>query len=119
MFHIKTCQLTITKTGGADGEPYVFTVYKHDGAAKTKYSEVTIVGNDSKTIVELPVGTYSIKEDTDWSWRYSPTYTLNGEVELSSSVPSGNITCENENIMDKWLNGFSNVVTNILGEPHK
>lgn len=43
LLHVKTCTLKITKQGGADGEPYVFDIYK-DGE---KYSEVTIVGNDT------------------------------------------------------------------------
>ena len=114
LIHIKTCQLTITKTGGADGEPYVFTVYKHDGATKTKYSEVTIKGNDSVTISELPVGTYSIEEDTGWSWRYTPSYS--GSGDLSSTSPNGILTCTNKKENDKWLNEFSAVVKNIFGQ---
>lgn len=119
LIHIKTCQLTITKTGGADGEPYVFTVYKDDGATKTKYSEVTIVGNGSQDIVKLPVGTYTIEEDTGWSWRYTPSYNPEG-VTLSSTATSGELTCSNTSRegKDKWLNGFSDVVTNIFGKSH-
>lgn len=119
LIHIKTCQLTITKTGGADGEPYVFTVYKHDGATKTKYSEVTIVGNGSQDIVKLPVGTYTIEEDTGLSWRYTPSYNPEG-VTLSSTATSGELTCSNTRREDKgkWLNGFSDVVTNIFGKSH-
>lgn len=53
LLHVKTCQLTINKQGGVNDEPYVFNVYK-DGK---KYTEVTIVGNNSEIIYELPVGT--------------------------------------------------------------
>ena len=56
LLHVKTCQLTLTKAGGADGEPYVFHILKNG----RPYSEVTIVGNNSETIVELPVGAYTI-----------------------------------------------------------
>ena len=28
LLHVRTCALTVTKTGGADGEPYVFNVYR-------------------------------------------------------------------------------------------
>lgn len=110
LMHIKTCQLTITKTGGAANEPYVFTV-KKDG---TKYTEVTVVGNDSVTISELPVGTYSIEEDTGWSWRYTPSYS--GSENLSSTSPTGTLTCTNRKENDKWLNEFSAVVKNIFGQ---
>lgn len=110
LMHIKTCQLAITKTGGAEGEPYVFTVMK-DGK---KYSEVTIVGNKSVTISELPVGTYSIVEDTGWSWRYTPSYS--DPVTLSSASWSGTLTCTNKETNDKWLNEFSAVVKNVFSK---
>lgn len=112
LLHINTCQLTITKSGGAENEPYVFTVYR-DG---NKYSEVTIVGNQSATIYELPVGSYTITEDTNWSWRYTPS--IGNGVSLTADSPEGSISCSNKKEKNYWLNGFSNVVTNILGEPH-
>ena len=112
LLHVKTCQLTITKTGGADSEPYVFTVKKGDA----KYSEVTINGNGSVTIYELPVGTYSIEEDTGWSWRY--TGNNGSSATLSAQNSTGSITCTNTKTQDYWLNGYSDVVTNIFGDKH-
>lgn len=111
--HIQTCTLNITKQGGAADESYVFDVLK-DG---TKYSEVTIEGNTSQTLYELPIGNYTIQENTGWSWRYpNPTYT-NG-VKLDANSPEGTITCTNSIENNKWLNGFSQVVRNIFGISH-
>lgn len=113
LIHVKTCTLTIKKTGGADNESYVFDVLK-DG---TKYSEVTIWGNGTEELVELPVGKYTIQENTGWSWRYNAD---NGTgVTLSAEAPAGEITCTNKS-NDKiyWLNGFSQVVRNIFGVSH-
>lgn len=107
--HVKTCQLTIEKTGGASDESYVFDVYK-DGV---KYTEITVWGNGSETIYELPVGTYSIVENTGWSWRYTPSYSA--RVALSSANTSGTITCTNTSKTNQWLNGFSTIVKNIFG----
>lgn len=108
--HIKTCTLNIKKQGGADGESYVFTVLK-DGQ---KYSEVTIEGNNTQTLVELPVGTYTIEENTGWSWRYTAD---NGNgATLSAKNPTGDITCTNTKNVNTWLNGFSAVVRNIFGK---
>ena len=109
LLHVKTCTLNITKQGGAEKEPYVFTV-KKDGQP---YTEVTIVGNDSVTIYELPVGDYTIEEDTGWSWRYNAD---NGSgAALSAANPNGSITCTNSsNGKIYWLNGFSQVVKNIF-----
>lgn len=109
--HVKTCQLTIVKTGGAAGEPYVFTVLKNG----QKYTEVTIVGNASETIVELPVGTYTVEEDTGWSWRY--TGNNGNAVVLSAQNFTGSIECTNSLSKNYWLNGFSTIVKNIFGTP--
>ena len=111
--HVKTCQLTITKKGGADGEPYVFTVKKNN----EKYSEVTIVGNKSETIYELPVGIYTIQEDEGWSWRYTGD---NGNgASLTAQNPSDTITCTNSNPKPYWLNGYSAVEKNVYGTAKK
>lgn len=111
--HVKTCTLSITKQGGADDESYVFDVLK-DG---TKYSEVTIEGNTSQTLVELPVGTYTIQENTGWSWRYTPSYSSSNAV-LNADNPTGSITCTNTKTKDQWLNGFSDVKKNISDGSH-
>lgn len=110
LLHVKTCQLTVTKAGGADDESYVFTVMK-DG---TPYSEVSIEGNNSQTIYELPVGTYTITENT--GWRYSASYS--GDATLSATTPGGTITCTNTKNNDQWLNGFSAIVRNTFGQKH-
>lgn len=107
--HVNTCTLNITKQNGANDESYVFDVYK-DGV---KYSEVTVWGNGTETIVELPVGTYTIEEGTGWSWRY--TANNGGSAALTAQSPTGSITCTNTKINDQWLNGFSTVVRNIFG----
>lgn len=113
LIHVKTCTLNITKQGGADNESYVFDVYKNG----TKYSEVTIWGNGTEELVELPVGTYTIHENTGWSWRYNAD---NGTAAiLSADNPTGSITCTNTaNDKIYWLNGFSQVVRNIFGVSH-
>ena len=113
LIHIKTCMLTVNKTGGNADEPYVFTVYKDD----VKYSEVTVMGGSNATIFELPIGTYTIAEDIGWSWRYNAD---NGSgAALSAANPNGSITCTNSsNGKIYWLNGFSQVVRNIFGISH-
>lgn len=112
LIHVKTCTLSITKQGGANDESYVFDVYK-DGK---KYSEVTIWGNGTATLYELPVGTYTIKENEGWSWRY---IAYNGSsAELTAEKPDGSITCTNTKNNHQWLNGFSTVVPNIFGTSH-
>lgn len=112
LIHIKTCTLTIKKTGGKDNESYVFDVYKDGEKDGEKYSEVTIWGNGTETLSELPVGTYTIREDTGWSWRFTPKY--GAKVTLSAARDKGEITCTNTKDEDKWINGFSTVMRNIF-----
>lgn len=112
LIHIKTCTLEIKKTGGADDESYVFDVYKDNN----KYSEVTVWGNGTEKLVELPVGTYTISENTGWTWRY--TANNGGSAVLTAQNPNGSITCVNTKNNNQWLNGFSNVVRNIFGTNH-
>lgn len=112
LIHVKTCTLEIKKTGGANDESYVFNVLK-DGK---KYSEVTIWGNDTATLYELPVGDYTIEENEGWSWRYKAD---NGSgATLNANNPNGEITCTNNQVKHQWLNGFSKVVPNIFGTSH-
>lgn len=116
LLHVRTCALTVTKTGGADGEPYVFNVYRNGDL----YTQVTVVGNSSITIYELPVGKYTIEEDTGWSWRYDATYDPDKPdgCTLTAGHNSGSITCTNTQKNDRWLNGFSDVIANIFGIRH-
>lgn len=111
--HVKTCQLTVTKKGGSSDESYVFIVLK-DGE---KYTELTVGADSSVTIYELPVGTYSIVEDTAWSWRYTAAY--GEEATLTSSTDSGEVVCTNTLEKKYWLNGYSSVVVNRLGSSTK
>ncbi len=114
LIHIKTCTLTVTKEGDnstLDNGSYVFTVRK-DGQP---YSEVSIQGNDSQTLCELPVGTYSIEENTGWSWRYSASPDYSVDAVLSSQKPAGTISCTNTREKGNWLDGYSAIVRNVFG----
>lgn len=113
LLHVRTCALTVTKTGGADGEPYVFNVYRNGDL----YTQVTVVGSNSVSLYELPVGKYTIAEDTGWSWRYDATYMPDG-CALTAGHNSDSITCTNTLKNDRWLNGFSDVIANIFGIRH-
>ena len=116
LLHVRTCALTVTKTGGTDGEPYVFNVYRNGDL----YTQVTVVGSSSVSLYELPVGKYTIAEDTGWSWRYDAAYNPDKPdgCTLTAGHNSGSITCTNTLKNDRWLNGFSDVIANIFGIRH-
>ena len=112
LIHVKTCSLKVTKAGGVKDEPYVMNIYKDDKF----YTSMTIVGNTSEIVKELPVGTYTVQEDTKWAWRYNNTPNISGGVTLSSGTNTGTITVENHGRFGSFLNGYSTVVKNVFGQ---
>ena len=121
-FEPDVADLTISKTGCAnidEHQSFIFTV-KGEGlpAAGLK---VVVTGNGSVTITGLKVGTtYTITEDTGWSWRYTPT-AKDGktaepaqDIELQAEVNGykNTVTFNNSRTQDKWLNGCSIKVNN-------
>ena len=98
--------LTITKEAGINttfeaGETFIFKVY---GPNKF-YMEVVIKGTDSITLKDLPLGTYTVKEDTDWS----PNYDVN-KVEQSATLAAsqnGAVTFTNTKKTDQWLKSYA------------
>ena len=114
-FEYDVADLTITKTGCADideNQSFIFTV-KGEGLP-TEGLKVVVTGNGSVTITGLKVGTtYTITEDTGWSWRYE---VKSGEQNPRSVEVKGGAVNEiifaNNREMDKWLNGCSIEVNN-------
>lgn len=114
-FEPDVADLTITKTGCADideNQSFIFTV-KGEGLP-TEGLKVVVTGNGSVTITGLKVGTtYTITEDTGWSWRYE---VKSGEQNPRSVEVKGGAVNEiifaNNREMDKWLNGCSIEVNN-------
>lgn len=101
--HIKSFDLTIVKEGWEaidENQTFVFTV-----EGPNVNMQVVIEGNGETTIKGLPAGTYTVTEDTGWSWRYEPeeasyTVTANDIKKGEATVTFVN-TRENE----QWLNG--------------
>lgn len=106
--HVKSFDLKITKTVDAvePNQTFLFHI-KKDNA---DYMDVTVqVGADktgSVTIKGLPVGSYTVTEDTAWSWRYALTGTNDRAVDLNSGV-DGVVTVEFKNKLTTptWLSG--------------
>lgn len=110
--HVKSFDLTIEKTGTQDideNQSFVFKVTK-DGDS-TFSMDVVIQGNSSVTIKGLKPGTYTVTEETGWSWRYTPkggeSQTVNPAAENVQKDTNGAVlvTFDNDRENDKWLNG--------------
>lgn len=102
--HMKTCDLVITKKVSNQenaADTFVFTVTGPNGFSKT----VVINGAGSVTLADLPIGTYTVTEDTAWSWRYNCTdFTI--EKAITPSDNAFNFT-NTFNPGSKWLTDTS------------
>ena len=101
--HVKTCTLTITKRGCEDAnQSFIFDV------TGPKTMQVTVQENGTAKIVGLPVGTYTVTEDGNWSWRYKADGP--GEVTLSAVNHDAKVTINNDRTDPYWLSGDSYAV---------
>lgn len=105
--------LNIRKTGfdAADaGTTFIFRIKGTDENTKNIDLRVTIHGYVSGgdvpnvTVADLPVGSYTVTEESDWSWRYQPK---NGEqtITLDPDGAKNVMTFENERKDGQWLSG--------------
>ena len=102
-FEYDVADLTITKSGAEDideNQSFIFTVTGPNNFS----AKVVIQGNRSVTIKGLKIGTYTVTEDTDWSWRYTPQGGNSQEITLSATEPN-TVTFTNKRSNGKWLGG--------------
>ena len=108
--HIKTFDLKITKRGADsidENQSFVFHVTGQNGVN----IDVIIHGNDSVVIKQLPIGTYTVTEDTDWSWRYEPDAETGTVTAADIQNGVGAVCFDNTRSTPpsednwKWLNG--------------
>ena len=101
--HIKCADLTITKEGCDTtldpDQTFIFTVTGPNNYSAT----VVIAGNDSVTIKNLPIGTYTVTELENWSWRYT---AVDDSKDCNLATVDGrSVTFENTRTNPYWLDG--------------
>ena len=129
LVHVKSCTLEITKnlTGGnPEKQTFILDVKGTTNLGErnlqfTVKPEADAAGvyKDKVVLKGLPVGTYSVKENGKWAWRYNIGYNP-ASVQLSSTTPDGSLVVNNAKKTDKWLGGFTaveNVFDKFVKEP--
>jgi len=96
-------------------QSYIFDIYDEDSNLVVT---VTIHGDETVTVKDLPVKTYTVVEQNGWSWRYTPV-DENDEDPASQEIvlsPSSENTVDYimERIFKYWLDG-DNYKVNIFG----
>lgn len=110
--HINVFDLTIKKTGEKidQHQTFVFRV-KGEGVDM----QVVITGTNKQVIKNLPVGDYTITEDTNWSWKYTPVGDATQKLK-AGRIHDGvaTVTFENENKGTNWLTSLADVINKWL-----
>ena len=108
---VKTCTLTIKKSGAQavdGGQTFLFHI---TGAGNDKAKQVNlnvvVSGNGSAVICGLPIGTYRVTEDEGWSWRYKAQTDPQQVVELKPNKDEDAATLNfvNDRVAEYWLDG--------------
>lgn len=104
--HINVFDLTIVKSAktGATIDPNQTFVFKVKNNDNGKTMEIVITGAGQKTVKSLPMGSYTITEDTGWSWQYHPTEATQ---TITVSETSKTVTFENEKTPTNWLTSLA------------
>ena len=114
LLHVKTCTLTITKTGcDTDKDANQSFIFNVTGGAIAQNMQVTVQENGRATIVGLPVGSYTVTEVTSWSWRYNPD--SQEETVNVQGGPDNTVTFHNTRTATKWLSGDNYAVNHVGG----
>ena len=104
-FEYDVADLTITKSGAKteidENQSFIFIVTGPNNFS----AKVVIQGNDSVTIKGLKIGTYTVTEDTDWSWRYTPQDGNSQKIITLSATEPNTVTFTNKRSKGKWLGG--------------
>lgn len=108
--HIKVFDLTIVKAAADDSKPidkdqtFVFHV---KGKNNNVDMQVVITGANKQVIKNLPVGEYTITEDTNWSWKYTPVGNNQSVMEENIQDGAATVTFKNENKGTNWLTSLA------------
>lgn len=106
----KTCTLTVNKSVAktySNNDSFIFNVV---GKGNVPYNaQVVITGNGSAILTGLPVGNYTVTEDTGWSWRYTCDASTKSTV-LSSANANDSVTITNKLGDNKYLGDETYVI---------
>ena len=103
-FEYDLADLIISKTGCEDIDENQSFLFKVEGEGFS--TTVAIKGNTSVKITGLKVGTYTVTEITDWSWRYTnKDYVKSADITPTKPDDVYTFNFANTRSITKWLGG--------------
>lgn len=101
--------LLIVKTIEGDetdpGQKFLFQVTGTDAKTAGIDLTVSLSGNSELLIKDLPKGNYTVRELTEWSWRYTPDKK---QIDVATKPGStADVSFRNQKSSDQWLSGDS------------
>lgn len=98
--HVRTGSLTVSKSvqNPDANQSFVFTVAGPNGYTRA----LAVQGAGSATVTGLPMGRYTVTENTAWSWRYTAT-GAEQTATLRRAAPAAAVTVRNTRTTANWL----------------
>ena len=112
--HLGNIQITKNLEAGSkdDGSDFLFHILDSENHV---VMSVTLKAGETKTIWDLPIGVYTVREDTSWNWRYTLKSGNDVEANLNNNetaiVTFTNAFKEDGN---KWLNFFTEMLNTFI-----
>ena len=103
-----TLTITTRGTSSADaGQVFMFRIKGNADKAAAIDITVSVAGDNMITISDLPIGSYTVTELTEWSFRYTPD-SVSKSIELSVDATKNALTFDHTRDMTSWLDGNGN-----------
>ena len=99
LFLPRSADLTVT-VSGATGDTFILTLVGKEGTfAEGTVITIAVIGGQTVTLTDMPIGEYTVTADEAWSWRYE-------KIEATATVKvkdGGSVTVSPVSKNDQWL----------------
>jgi len=97
--HLGTLTINKSVTGTNEQDTFIFHI-----SGNGVKMDVAVKAGQSVTVYDLPLGSYTVTEDTSWSWRYDQTASDETDNTITLNDLHANFTFTNNCEKPEWLN---------------
>ena len=104
--------LVISSVGCSDVDSGQLFMFRIQGTSELTVGidiTVTVSGNSSVTVTELPIGDYTVTQLTEWSYRYTPDSAVKN-ITVSVNASKNTVLFSQIRTTTKWLDGNDNKI---------